>query len=229
MPKKEKMLLNACQLRLILRLPRGSITRLRNVSIIALGTICALRPSEIMRLDVCDVIWNIDGAGTLALCLWYRKNDGPKRGLWPRVMEGAFQETCVLILLRLYMQAANLSISVDCTKKTWRASPCEKCGRFFRTTTAAGKTVRPATAPNHGISRATISEAVKMLLAEIGVDSGGHSGVSLRRGGISEALAEGIDEELRKIQSGHVSSMWTRYADITRRDQLYQFCRAFGT
>ena len=73
-----------------------------------------------------------------------------------------------------------------------------------------------------------IADAVKSLMAEIGADPG-CTPVSMRRGGISAALAAGVDEELRKIQSGHVSSAWLLYADITRRDQLYAFPRAFGT
>ena len=66
------MLFSASQLRLILRLQRHTLSWLRDISILALGTMCALRPSEILRLDVCDVLSNIDGIGTLAVCIWFR-------------------------------------------------------------------------------------------------------------------------------------------------------------
>ena len=127
----------------------------------------------------------------------------------------------------MYISAANIKISGGCTKKAWPRSLCESCGRFFRLTTRAGTTVRKTEDSTHGITRSTISTAVKSLMTAIGAPPGA-TPVSLRRGGISAALADGVDVELRKIQSGHISSMWTCYADITRRDQLYDFPRCCG-
>ena len=144
------------------------------------------------------------------------------------MIAGVNPDTCVLALLKLYIAASQLIVSPECTKKQWPRSPCEKCGRFFRATTNAGAKVRPTEAPNHGLSRSMIADAIKSLMAEIGADPG-CTPVSMRRGGISAALAAGVDEELRKIQSGHVSSAWLLYVDITCHYQLYAFPCAFST
>ena len=229
MPKKQKWTVLACHVRKVLELPRTSISRIRNMCIMALGTVCALRPSEVMRLQPCDLVWDIDGPGTLALLLWVRKNDGNKQGLWPRICQGKLPETCILILLKLYLKVSGIAVHPECTKKTWNRSPCSKCGSLFRRTDRAGKIVRPTERSDHGITRDCISKALRELLEEIGVESLLYTPVSMRRGGISTALSAGIEEGLRKLQSGHMSAVWSDYADVTNRSQLYLFCKAFDT
>eukprot|EP00961_Rhodomonas_salina_P164611 2217893-Rhodomonas_salina.1 len=87
------------------------------------------------------MLWEFDGLNTLAILLWSRKNDGLKRGLFPRIGLGSAPDTCPLKLIREYMARAGLRISDGCTKKVWKRSPCEACGRLFRNTTAGGKRV----------------------------------------------------------------------------------------
>ena len=73
-----------------------------------------------------------------------------------------------------------------------------------------------------------ISKAVRGLLEMISVESLQYTPVSMHRGGISTALAAGVDEGLRKLQAGQKSVIWTDYADVLQHDQLYNFCRSFG-
>ena len=228
MPKREKWTIMACHLRKILFLPRTSLKMLRDLAVMAVGTVCALRPSEIMRLQLCDLLFDIDGPGTLALLLWVRKNDGNKSGLWPRILKGTVPETCIILLLKAYIAAAKLVVHPECSKGRWRRAPCAHCGPLFRATDRGGTQVRPADHPNAGMSRDMISKAVRGLLEMIGVESLQYTPVSMRRGGISTALAAGVDEGLRKLQAGQKSVIWTDYADVLQRDQLYNFCRSFG-
>eukprot|EP00961_Rhodomonas_salina_P057586 773774-Rhodomonas_salina.1 len=130
------------------------------------GTVCALRVGEIQRLDVCDLLWDIDGLFTLAILLWYRKNDGVKRGLFPRMKQGTSEATCPLKLIREYLARSGLKVSAGCTKKRWTRSPCEACGRLFRNTTAGGKRIE-GTRAGSLFSKGNITSAVKDSLARI--------------------------------------------------------------
>lgn len=94
MPKRDKFFILPVHIKCILQLPLGTLKHLRGAGIIVLGTLCVMRATEVARLDVCDLLWDYDGAETLALLLWYRKNDGFKRGLPPRIGKGSTAATC---------------------------------------------------------------------------------------------------------------------------------------
>lgn len=227
LPKREKFFILPLHIRCALQLPRTSLKHLRDVAILTVGTICALRAAEVGRLDVCDILWDFDGKDTLAVALWYRKNDGFKKGLHPRIGKGSGRETCPLILLREYMQRGGLTTSPACTKGRWTRSPCEACGRFFRNTSAGGTRLEGARSA-WNMSKNVIGDAVKESLSRIGVDPGNYTAVSMRRGGVSAAVAGGVNETLWKLQSGHRGVSWQNYADIVKKDQLYLFFDAFG-
>jgi hypothetical protein len=227
LPKRDKFFILPVHIRCVLQLPRTSLRQLRDACIMVVGTICALRVSEIARIDVCDLLWDFDGTDTLAILLWYRKNDGLKRGLFPRIGKGSSLATCPLALLREYVAAAKLEVSKGCTKGKWKRSPCNACGRLFRNTTAAGKAMA-VMQQDQTVNRSIIAAAVKDNLLRIGVAPDNFSAVSMRRGGVSAAVAAGVNETLWKLQSGHRSIAWQHYADVVRREQLYEFCNAFG-
>jgi hypothetical protein len=227
LPKRDKFFILPLHIRCMIQLPRSSLKQLRDTAITTAGTICALRAAEVSRLDVCDLLWDYDGPNTLALSLWYRKNDGFKKGLHPRIGQGSTPETCPLRLLREYMQRGGLRKSSKCTKPKWTRSPCEACGRFFRNTTAGGTRLESARA-GWNMNKNVIGDAVKDNLARIGVDPGSYTAVSMRRGGVSAAVAGGVNETLWKLQSGHRGVSWQNYADIVKKDQLYLFFKAFG-
>jgi len=177
---------------------------------------------------VCDVAWNVDGPGTLAIHLWYRKNDQKKQGLHPRMAQGSLKEgSCPLALLSEYWVRGRVCVSPWCTKRIWPCSPCEACGRLFRNTTAGGERLDEARA-NWQLSKSVVRKAVKESLARIGVDPGNYTPISMRKGGISAAVEGNVDQTLWQLQSGHRSTAWQNYADVRKRRQLYDFPRAFG-
>ena len=55
------------------RVPRGT------------ETMCAMLPNELLALDVCDLLFDYDGPGTLAVSVKKRKNGQRRQGLWPRI------------------------------------------------------------------------------------------------------------------------------------------------
>jgi integrase len=227
LPAREKFLILPAHIHCIIQLPRDSLRHLRDTTIVVVGALCALRAAEIGRLDVCDVLWDFDGAGTAALLLWYRKNDGLKRGLFPRIGRGTTAGTCPIVLLREYMQRAKLEVSAGCTKSRWRRSECTSCGRLFRGTTAGGQRMAAA-GVKEAAAKDVVTAAVRESLRRIGVEPTGFSPVSLRKGGVSAAVAAGVNETLWRLQSGHRSMSWQNYADVFRKEQLYEFSNAFG-
>eukprot|EP00961_Rhodomonas_salina_P208993 2820504-Rhodomonas_salina.1 len=72
------------------------------------------------------------------------------------------------------MARAGLRISDGCTKKVWKRSPCEACGRLFRNTTAGGKPVEGPRS-NWLLSANVVRTAVKESLERIGVTPDNYS------------------------------------------------------
>jgi hypothetical protein len=210
LPKRDKFCILPVHIKCIIQLPRTSLKFLRDATIMVIGTICANRAAEITRYDVCDLLWDYDGPQTLALLLWYRKNDGFKRGLNPRIGRGSTTDTCPLVLVREYLRRSGLVVSVNCTKAKWTRSPCEACCRLFRNTTAGG-TAMEGVRTGWNISKDVVRSAVKESLGRIGVAPENYSPISMRRGGVSAAVAGGVNETLWKLQSGHRGVSWQNY------------------
>jgi hypothetical protein len=227
-PKKLKFAILPEHLRAIFVLPRVTLSDSRDVAIVGTGTIFALRPSEVGNVDVCDLLWEEDGPGTLALDILRRKNDQTKHGLRPRAEKAVNPELCILAIVAEYQKRAGIKVSPNCTKKKWPRSPCLECGKFFRKTTAWGKRVRDSDDPKHPIDRSVTSSVVRRLLARIHIDASVFTPVSMRRGGISAAMAANVPLDIRNLQSGHHSDAWKDYADISQRKLLYAFSRSFG-
>lgn len=228
MPAHEKYRILPCHIKLVLALPSASLADDRNVAILVNGTICSMRAGEIPDLDVCDAIFEIDGEGTLALRIKWRKNDIFRRGLWPRIGKSKNSSFCPIRRLRDYMQRAGLHISSGCTKATLPASPCYACGRLFPATTAYGKRFRLPHELGHTLSRAQVASAVRSVLLRIGVVPEGYGGPSMRKGGVSAAVCAGVPADLRLLQTGHRSNAWTHYGQLTLRTELYRCSDAFG-
>jgi hypothetical protein len=227
LPKRDKFFILPIHIKCILQLGRTTLKELRDATIVVVGTVCALRAKEVTRLDVCDLLWEYDGVDTLALLLWYRKNDGFKRGLNPRIGKGSLPETCPLMLIREYLRRSAIKVSSNCTKARWTRSPCDACGRLFRNTTAAGTRMEGPRA-DWMLGKGVVRDAVKDTLMRIGVAPDNYSPISMRRGGVSAAVAGGVSETLWKLQSGHRGTSWQNYADIIKVPQLYHFFEAFN-
>ena len=228
LPAGEKYPILASHVKLILLLPRLTIKATRDAAMFCVGTVCALRAAEITRLDVCDLLWDIDGPGTLALLLWYRKNDGLKKGLFPRIGPSNDPRLSIIMLLKQYLRMAGLTKSEMCTKERWRRSPCQACGKLFRNKTMYGQQVMKTNDDKHCVAANTLCKVVFEQLKHIGIDTAMYSSVSMRKGGISKALAANVPGDLHNLQSGHRSTSWQNYASTVNRKQLYLFHKSFG-
>ena len=226
-PKQDKLPLRAEHLRAILSMPRTSATSVRNILIVALGTICALRPSEITELDVCDVLFNFDAPDVMALCIKRRKNDQRRGGLWPRIGRPQNPLFDVQSLMLRWMQLADLHIANTCSKRRHPRSACQDCGRLF--SRLQGKTGQPYPPGHklHGITKNTVKDALHFCVNAIGLTTTGFSSVSMRRGGLTTAFEGGVPSDLYELQSGHRSDAWKGYVRAGKVPQLLRFYQSF--
>ena len=226
-PKREKLPIRPHHLRAILDLPRQSLTDVRNTAITVLGTLCAMRPSEITQLDVCDALFDLDCAGVLAIRVKKRKNDQRRAGLWPRCGRAATPRHDIQLLLRLWLSLAGLSVTPGCEKERYPRSACRACGRLFTRVQGSSGAIYPVGHRLHGITKATVTDAVNACMRRIGIDVDAYSSVSMRRGGLSAAVEANVPSELYQLQSGHRSDAWKQYVQVGQTDQLLRFYNAF--
>ena len=222
-PSTPKFKILPAHLKMSMQLPWETVARLRDILILSVGTVCALRSSEVTQLDVCDLSWDHDGPDTLMLRVKHLKNRKKREGLFPRIGRAKCKRFDVLQMLRMYLKWARLQKKAGCSKATHPANPCEACGRLFRLTHPSGKGVQRA-----GISKTHVTSAVKNVLRLIGIDAAGYSGISMRKGGVSAAVIGGIPHDLRVMQTGHRSTAWEHYFDLENQEELYRFFSVFG-
>lgn len=222
LPTTPKFKILPTHLKAALQLTLGSIAALRDILILVLGTLCALRTSEVAALDVCDLSWDHDGPDTLMLRIKHLKNRKEREGLFPRIGAAKHRRFDVLHLLRMYLRWAGLAVHPQCTKKQHPSDPCEKCGRLFRLTHPSNQGVQ-----QKGITRTHVTSAVRNVLQRIGVNATGYSGISMRKGGVSAAVVGGIPHDLRVMQTGHRSNAWEHYFDLADKAELYRFFQVF--
>eukprot|EP00961_Rhodomonas_salina_P163756 2205643-Rhodomonas_salina.2 len=110
-PKSQKFTVTATHLRAMMLLPVRTVTEKQDRAMVAVGTICTLRPSEIIALDLCDLLRAIDGPGILGLEILNRKNDKTKQGLRQRVHKANDLRLCLIQAVDDYMLAAGLQVS----------------------------------------------------------------------------------------------------------------------
>ena len=206
-----------------MQIPWATLTRLRDICIFTIGTVCVMRASEVTQLDVCDLSWDHDSPETLMLRIKHRKNGKAREGLFPRIRASKHKRFNVLNMIRMYLGWANLKVQSGCTKKAHPADECKACGRLFRLTHPDGKKVQ-----SNCITKTHVTSAVRNILSLIGVDATGYSGISMRKGGVSAAVIGGIPHDLRVMQTGHRSNAWEHYFDLANRTELYRFFSVFG-
>lgn len=225
-PRRDKLAITSTHLKAVLSLPRNTLRSFRDVSIVALGTICALRVSEITELDVCDLLFDFE-PGTLAVRIKKRKNDQKRAGLWPRIGHASNAKFDVILLLRSWLLRAGLQVEQGCEKPQHPRSACRVCGRLFSRLMSNGSAAFPVGHRMHGITPHTVSEALSNCLTLSGFPSSEFSGISMRRGGLTTALAGGVPSSLYELQSGHSSDSWKHYVRPGQTDQLLRFYHAF--
>jgi hypothetical protein len=222
MPSRVIFPIGTHHVRLMLELVGLSLAQRRDILICVLGTVMCLRVGEISQLQICDVLWRLDGGfhvmyvNTLGCRIYKRKQDTARKGLYP--MAGSE----VANRLRFYVNSLGLKVSANCSKGRSPGARCRACAPLFPKL----KNNAAATEP---VSRQQVTDAVLNSLSMIGVDTQHYSGISMRRGGISAGLAARVPEPILFLQSGHGSNCAARNYMVPRDPHvLYETYLAFG-
>jgi hypothetical protein len=222
LPATPKFKILPSHIKAMLMRPIASLTHLRDILIVAIGTTCALRAGEIRDLDLCDTSWNHDGPDTLMLRIKLRKQAKGREGLYPRIGASREPRFDILKLLRLYIRWAGLATKEHCSKTAHPTESCQACGALFRAMHPTGRKVS-----EKRIAKNIVTDAVRRQLRAIGINTQGYSAISMRKGGVSAAVCAGIPHDLRCMQTGHRSSAWEHYFDLADRSELYRFFGVF--
>lgn len=222
MPSRVIFPVGTHHVRLMLELVGLSLAQRRDILICVLGTVMCLRVGEISQLQICDVLWRLDGGfhvmyvNTLGCRIYKRKQDTARKGLYPRAGSEVANR------LRLYVNSLGLKVSNNCSKGRSPGARCRACAPLF-------PKLRNNAAATEPVSRQQVTDAVLNSLSMIGVDTKHYSGISMRRGGISAGLAARVPEPILFLQSGHGSNCAARNYMVPRDPHvLYETYLAFG-
>ncbi len=141
--------------------------------------------------------------GSAAVRIRKRKQDRRRQGLLPRLMKGSRPSLCIVRRIQDWMDQQGLVVSRHCTKKQRPAARCPHCPPLFPSFRRVAGSWLP-------MSRQQISGAVKKVLERICKDEAHFSGISMRRGGISQAVHARVPEPILFLQSGHGSGIAAR-------------------
>ena len=198
----------------------------RDVALTVAGTQLCARVGEIKRLQVCDFLKNFDLAysrryrGSAAMRIRKRKQDRERKGLYPRLLKGSTKTMCIVKRLRNMMTERRLAVSARCTKQERPAARCPHCPPLF----ASFREERGRPLP---MSRQQVTGAVKRAMSLIKKDNTSFSGISMRRGGISQAVHARVPEPILFLQSGHGSGFAARAYMVPQDPRvLYETARA---
>ena len=213
-------------MRKLLRLPDLTLGQERDVTLTVTGTQACCRVGEIKRFQVCDFLPDHDAAvssryvGSAAMRIRRRKQDRRRRGLYPRLMKGSRPEYCVVQRIKDWIRRRGLAVSRDCTKSVRPAARCPHCPPLFPSFRHDNGKWRP-------MSRQQVSGAVKKVLSRVYSGEAHFSGISMRRGGISQAVHARVPEPILYLQSGHGSGCAARSYIVPEDPRvLYETARA---
>ena len=173
----------------------------------ALATIACQRVNEVARLQVCDLWFDYHASygvpgfeGTCSVHVDRRKNYTVRKGHYPALGHSRGRETDIVRQLRVWMRVAGIAVSPACCKRASPAARCTVCPPLFPLTkrVSGGSTV----ATNRPCSRQQSSDMIRWAVEQAGGSSDRFSGISARKGGISTAIAAGVDETILYLQSG---------------------------
>ena len=199
----------------------------RDRLMVALATICCLRVSELIALQLCDVWFDFHTGygipgfhGTAAIHVAWRKNDCERKGHHPaigRALDSALH----------WMAKHGLRVSPHCQKAARPAARCPHCPPLFsRFRNGPRCTAIPSDLP---LSGQMFGDALRRVLHACGADVQRFSGISARKGGLTTAITAGVTEEILFLQSGHSQSRAARhYMHLQDPDRLFDTFRAFG-
>lgn len=216
----------------------------RNRLLMVVATVCALRASEVVGLQVCDLWFEFDARAavdparykdTILVYVRRRKNDQFRRGHGPRIGRAVDPRLCITTQLRAYMQLYHLLPHPKCTRQQSfppgggpdarmqdvmdPGTRCPHCQPLFPKSIPRGSSTVPSPTP---MPRQMATECLREALAVIGVDASQFSSVSARKGGISVASLAGVPEWAVCLQSGHAQNPANR-AYINARASAYMY------
>ena len=194
-PLRKKTALVLEPLRATLQAIPDTLPGHRDRALILVGFAAALRPSELARLDVAALTRHEDG---IALVLPWRKNDQEAHGttVWLPVGQ---TDLCPVMALEAWLAAAGIT-NGPLFRRLWRLPP-PRVPKGIKRKPIADR-YRIGTNP---IDTDSIALVVKKWTGQAGLDGAAFAGHSLRRGGISSGVAQGVHIARLKQFSGHAS------------------------
>lgn len=168
-----------------------------------LATAIACRPSELVNIDVCDILFQYfqDPPGTAAVRIWGGKTDVQRKGHFPRLGRPVDPRCDLVAILRKWCRRHHLAVSPLCSKRSLPGRACSACGplfRYIRSPLDAGVSASAAR-----WSTARFTHAVRCAVSAIGLDPRLFEARSCRSSGISIAVEHGVPDFLIALQSGH--------------------------
>ena len=161
----------------------------RDVLMSTTGTLLSCRVVEVAMLQVCDFLWDMDGAyheiyiGTAAVRIYRRKQDTSGTGHYPRLGTTETAEWDIVQRLRRYATRHGLGVSEQCTKRKNAGARCRHCAPFFFSEKRKGQAIEW-----HELSRQQVTGGVLKSLKLTGVDTTHYSGQSMHVGGLSASF-----------------------------------------
>jgi site-specific recombinase XerD len=160
------------------RLP-DSVLGVRDRALLLLGFAGAMRRSELVSLDCCDLEQAEEG---LVVTIRKSKTDQVQAGRKVGIPYGAAAETCPVRAVRAWLEASGIA-----------------AGPLFRPVNRHRRVLESR------LSDRAVAEVVKRSLQAAGRSARGYAGHSLRAGLITQAALTGASERSIQAQSGHKS------------------------
>ncbi|WP_309709653.1 tyrosine-type recombinase/integrase [Armatimonas sp.] len=159
--------------------PRDRLIACRDRALLLLGFAGAMRRSELVGLDVADVVEAADG---LVVTIRRSKTDQEGQGRKIGIPYGSKLATCPVRSLRAWKVRAKITE-----------------GPLFRQVNRHGKVLEGR------LGDRTVALVVKRAVAATGVDAASYAGHSLRAGLATAAAMAGVSERVIQGQTGHKS------------------------
>ena len=220
----------------LLRLQCLNLEDVRDKVLCGGGLTLGPRPSELIRVDVCDFLraQGNEPAGTVRIRFWRRKNDLARRGHFPRLGRARRAEFDLVAWFQAYMDRAGFKVHPHCSKKARPHAPCQACGLLFRRFNAAGRPFE-AGDPRGLLSTMDLTNIVRKTMAKLGEDPADFRARSLRQGCVTAGFEAGLPEYLVYLQTGHRGlggpasvPAGRRYALLNDLHALFAMWNVFG-
>jgi integrase len=183
--------------------PALSSTDQQAILATCLAIAIACRPSELVRIDVCDILYDYfqDPPGTAAVRIWGGKCDIARKGHFPRLGRPRDPRFDIVSLLATWCARWSLLRSPGCSKPQVPKRSCLACGSLFRHFSSGAP--RPTSHPHHRWSTSDFTATVRRAAQIINLDPSRFEARSCRMSGISIAAEASLPEYLIALQTGH--------------------------